>query len=221
MQLGHIGRFGRHPVRHFTFGPALSMSGRKNKGLRGLSGKPLHPPLTDVPITAYLFAAVFDVLSLVLYGSHEALAAELYRAGTWVLLGGAAVSLLAALTGAVDWWRSSEPGTQARRTINAHATIMIIVTVLVLVDLAWRLTAAADAESTPVGITVLSVVAALLVMLGASLGGSLVYDYGFNVETAGDHPVWHQSEADVWPDGTTRHGPAPATGDTARRAAHS
>jgi transaldolase len=26
-----------------------------------------------------------------------------------------------------------------------------------------------------------------------------VYDYGFNVETAGDSPVWHQSETDVQP----------------------
>jgi uncharacterized membrane protein len=205
-------------VRHFSFGPALSLSGRQNKGLRGLAGKPLHPPLTDVPITAYLFAAVFDVLSLVLYGGHEELATELYRAGTWVLLGGFAVSLLAALTGAIDWWRSSEAGTQARRTINAHAVTMIVVTVLVLVDLVWRLTAASTAEYTPVGITALSVLAALLVMLGASLGGSLVYDYGFNIETAGDHPVWHVNEADVWPDGTTRHGAAGAAGT---RPAHS
>jgi hypothetical protein len=30
-------------------------------------------------------------------------------------------------------------------------------------------------------------------------GGTLVYDYGFNVETAGDHPVWHQTEQDVFP----------------------
>ena len=193
-------------MRHFTFGPSLSLSGRTNKGLRGLSGKPLHPPLTDIPIAAYLFTAVFDVLSVVLYGSHEQLATELYRAGTWVLLGGAAVSLLAALTGAVDWWRSSQAGTQARRTINAHALVMITVTVLVLVDLVWRLTAGAQADSTPVGVAVLSVVAALLVSLGASLGGSLVYDYGFNVETAGDHPVWHRSEADVYPDGHTAHG---------------
>jgi hypothetical protein len=33
----------------------------------------------------------------------------------------------------------------------------------------------------------------------ADAGGSLVYDYGFNVETAGDHPVWHRSETDVFP----------------------
>ncbi len=46
---------------------------------------------------------------------------------------------------------------------------------------------------------ILSVVIALLVSFGATFGGSLVYEYGFNVETAGDHPVWHQSETDVFP----------------------
>ena len=30
-------------------------------------------------------------------------------------------------------------------------------------------------------------------------GGTLVYDYGFNVETASDSPVWHKSETDVLP----------------------
>jgi hypothetical protein len=46
---------------------------------------------------------------------------------------------------------------------------------------------------------VLSVVAGALVSLGATIGGGLVYDYGFNVETAGDHPVWHKNETDVFP----------------------
>ena len=35
--------------------------------------------------------------------------------------------------------------------------------------------------------------------LGAAFGGTLVFDYGFNVETAGDSPVWHASETDVFP----------------------
>ena len=26
-----------------------------------------------------------------------------------------------------------------------------------------------------------------------------MFGYGFNVETAGDHPVWHRSEVDVFP----------------------
>src|SRR5438270_4310947 len=148
-------------MRRLTFRPALTMRGRKNKGLRGLAGKPFHPPLTDVPITAYLFAAVFDVLSAAVHNSHPDVARQLYVAGTWTLLGGAGVSLLAALTGWADWHRSSEPGTQARRTINAHAITMITVTVIVLVDLLTRVTAYDDNAYSPLGIVILSAVAAL------------------------------------------------------------
>lgn len=186
-------------MRRLTFRPALTLRGRKNKGLRGYAGKPYHPPLTDVPVTAYLFTAVFDVLSVALHSGHPAVARQLYVAGTWTLLGGAAVSLLAALTGWADWHRSSQPGTQARRTINAHAVTMLTVTALVLVDLAIRGLGQQDRGSTAVGLMVLSVVAALLVSVGATLGGTLVYDYGFNVETAGDSPVWHVSEIDLLP----------------------
>jgi uncharacterized membrane protein len=186
-------------MRHFSFRPTLTIKGRENHGLRGLAGKPMHPPLTDVPITAYLFAVVFDVLSIALHSSHPALGHQMFLAGTWTLLGGAVVSVFAALTGWADWSRSSEPGNQARRTINAHAIIMITVTVLVLIDLVVRLTAYHHRAYTPVLIVILSVLAAGLVMLGASYGGTLVFDYGFNVETAGDHPVWHTSEVDVFP----------------------
>ncbi|HZY74934.1 MAG TPA: DUF2231 domain-containing protein [Jatrophihabitantaceae bacterium] len=187
-------------MRHFSFRPSLTLSGRENYGLRGLAGKPFHPPLTDIPIAAYLFAAVFDVVSLAIPGQqHESLTRQLFVAGTWTLLGGVAVSLLAALTGWADWHRSSEPGTQARRTINAHAIIMLTVTTLAAVDLVLRLTAFADRTSSPVAMLVLSVAAGVLVSVGATYGGGLVFDYGFNVETAGDHPVWHRNEVDVFP----------------------
>ena len=108
---------------------------------------------------------------------------------------------VAALTGLWDTRKSSESGTQARRTINTHATIMITATVLALADTAWRLNGyRSESEAvTPIGIAVLSVVIALLVSVGATFGGRLVYDYGFNVETAGDSPVWHKSETDVFP----------------------
>jgi uncharacterized membrane protein len=185
-------------MRRFSVRPALTMKGRTFKGLRGWSGKPLHPPLTDLPIAAYVLAAVFDVVSAVA-GKDHAWARELWHAGTYAFVAGAVVSVLAALTGLWDAWRSSEAGTQARRTINTHATIMTTVTVLALVDLAWRLNDYHAQAVAPVGIAVLSVVIALLVSVGATFGGSLVYDYGFNVETAGDHPVWHRSETDVFP----------------------
>ena len=185
-------------MRRFSFKPSLVLKGRTFKGLRGYAGKPFHPPLTDVPVTAYMFAAVFDVLSLLVHDDHAELAKELFHAGTWLLLGGGAVSLLAALTGWADWHRSSQPGTQARRTINAHAIIMIGVTVLTLIDLAIRL-ADDDAAHSSVGLTLLSVVIAAGVAAGSTYGGTLVFDYGFNVETAGDSPVWHENETDVFP----------------------
>jgi uncharacterized membrane protein len=188
-------------MRHFAFRPSLTLRGRENRGLRGLAGKPLHPPLTDVPVTAYLFVAVFDVVSLALGGSHPSVARQLYMAAGWTILGGAGASLLTAITGWADWAFSSEPGTQARRTINAHAITMITVTLLVLADLLIRFVQRPDAGSTPPAVLGLSLAAALLVVVGATLGGSLVYDYGFNVETAGDHPIWHRNERDILPGG--------------------
>jgi uncharacterized membrane protein len=69
----------------------------------------------------------------------------------------------------------------------------------VLVDVIVRLTVYRNHGHSPLLMLVLSVLAAALVSLGATYGGSLVYDYGFNVETSGDHPVWHKSETDVFP----------------------
>ncbi len=185
-------------MRKFSVRPVLTLRGRKFKGLRGWSGKPLHPPLTDIPIAAYVLAAAFDIIS-VIGGDDHGWGNEFWHAATYTFIGGAAVSVLAAITGAFDWWKSSEPGTQARRTINTHATTMILVTVLALVDIACRLNAYNTEASTPVALAILSVVIAGLVSVGATYGGSLVFDYGFNVETAGDHPVWHKSEDDVFP----------------------
>jgi uncharacterized membrane protein len=187
-------------VRKFSVRPTLTLKGRKFKGLRGWSGKPLHPPLTDVPITAYILAAGFDVISAIAGKSHG-WARELWHVGTYTFIAGAAVSVFAALTGLWDAWKSSEAGTQARRTINTHATIMITVTVLALVDIVWRLNDYHTKLVTPAPIAVLSVIIAVLVSVGSTFGGSLVYEYGFNVETAGDHPVWHKSEQDVLPGG--------------------
>jgi hypothetical protein len=93
-------------VRRFSFRPALTLRGRDFKGPRGWAGKPLHPPLTDVPVGA--------LLPLVL-------------------------------------------------TLTVTA----------------------------------------LTVLGGTLGGRLAFDYGFNVETAGDSPVWHESETDVFPETST------------------
>src|SRR5947207_12606517 len=124
-------------MRRFSVRPTLTLRGRRFKGLRGWSGKPTHPPLTDFPVAAYVLAAAFDVISAL--GRHETWAQDFFRAGTYVFIGGAAVSVLAALTGFWDWLRSTEQGTQARRTANTHALTMVTVTVLAVSYIAFRL----------------------------------------------------------------------------------
>ena len=185
-------------MRRFSFRPSLTLRGRAFKGLRGWAGKPLHPPLTDVPVGAYILAAAFDLVSFV-GGDDQPWARDFYRAASFTLIGGAVVSVFAALTGFWDWKRSTEQGTQARRTVNAHAWTMVTVTVLVIAGIAVRAVSFWDEPATPVLALVLTLAAAALTFLGGTIGGTLAYDYGFNVETAGNHPVWHRSETDVFP----------------------
>src|SRR5213078_1463955 len=103
-------------MRRFSVRPAITFKGRTFKGLRGWAGKPFHPPLTDIPVGAYTLAAAFDVISRL--GMDHSWARDFYRAGTFTLVGGLLVGLLAALTGFWDWLRSTKKGTQARRTVN-------------------------------------------------------------------------------------------------------
>jgi uncharacterized membrane protein len=184
-------------MRKFSIRPTLTLRGRTFKGVRGWSGKPTHPPLTDVPVAAYILGATFDVIAVV--GRNQGWSRDFFRAGTFVIIGGAAVSVLAVLTGFWDWMRSTEKGTQARRTANTHAWTMILVTALVLVDIVLRLRVYDTRTYPTVPILALSIGVAGLVAVGATFGGSLVFEHGFNVETAGDSPAWHVSETDVMP----------------------
>ena len=184
-------------ARLFSWKPGLTYRGRKFKGLRGWAGKPTHPPLTDIPVAAYIMAAVFDSVSFFV-GEGEQLVHDMFRASTYVIVAGAIVSVPTAATGFWDWLKSTSPGTQAWRTANAHMAAMITVTLIVVVDIIIRIGQWDDAAASGIVFS-LSVIAALLVSIGAMYGGSLVYDYGFNVETAGDSPVWHESDVDVLP----------------------
>ena len=45
----------------YSIRPTLSLKGRRFRGLRGFTGKPFHPPLTDFPIVCYSLAAVSPI----------------------------------------------------------------------------------------------------------------------------------------------------------------
>lgn len=119
-------------------------------------------------------------------------------AATWTIIGGGIVSIGAATTGFWDWLKSTPKYTQAWRTANWHMAVMVTVTLIVVADIVLRL-GDYHAPRAPGVVTILSVLAGTLVAYGAVYGGALVYDYGFNVETSGDHAVWHQSEENLLP----------------------
>ncbi|MDQ4025983.1 MAG: DUF2231 domain-containing protein [Actinomycetota bacterium] len=183
-------------MRRFSFRPTLELRGRKFKGLRGFAGKPFHPPLTDVTIGAYVIAPILLVVAFLF--KESSWAEDANKAGAWVLLIGGISSVATALTGYADWL-NTQKGTQIRRMVNAHAWTMITLTVIVLFTL-WYVFLAEEGEyfAEPAGLTaLLAVVIAGLATIGGTMGGSLVYDWGFNIETAKDHPVWHPSERDI------------------------
>lgn len=191
----------------FSIKPGITLRGRQFKGLRGWAGKPLHPPLTDLPIASYIFAGAFDVISLLL-GKKSRAARDLYVAATYVMGAGAITSVATLITGFWDWWKGIDRAksgplgkakhTQVWRTINWHATLMVSTTAVVLADLARRV-GDYDAPSTDGPTATMSVAAALLVSVGALYGGELIYDFQFNVESLEGSTAWDETEKDQFP----------------------
>lgn len=213
-------------ARLFSIRPTWTIKGRKFFGiLRGFSGKPFHPPLTDFPIVCYALAGLFDVVSwfegrgssasssgVLTEGVPTKVAAahDFFIAATLVLAIGFVVSLGTALTGFMDWWKGfprdksgvlgKAKHTQAWRTANWHMTVMLTVTALVVIDLILRFGDLHDVDlHASVPVTILSILAAGLVLFGAGYGGTLVFEYQFNVEGLKNSTVWTETEEDQFP----------------------
>ena len=137
----------------------------------------LHPPLTDFPIAAYVFAAAFDVISAI-GGPHRGWATQFWYAGTFVLVAGLAICLLTMMSGFFDLVRFPDPRSAVTRTIVTHVAVMAGVFMIGSGDVAWRLSEYGSESSTPVGVLVLTVVVASAVCVGAAFGGALVFGYG-------------------------------------------
>jgi uncharacterized membrane protein len=89
--------------------------------------------------------------------------------------------------------------TQVWRTANWHMTVMLTVTTIVAVDIALRLVQF-HRHAAQLPTTILSVLAGMLVAYGATYGGSLVFDYQFNVSPLDkDSTVWDETEVDQLP----------------------
>jgi nitrite reductase/ring-hydroxylating ferredoxin subunit/uncharacterized membrane protein len=148
-------------------------------------GHPLHPAITDVPIGAWLLAAIFDVVWLI-SPSANAWAA---RGAEAAVLIGILAAVGAALTGMADW--SHTYG--AERTSGLyHALLNVVALVLYIISFVVRL-GVGTGES--VVAAVLGFIAVVVVLLAAYFGGDMVFGKGTGV----DHTAWTEGSHDFVP----------------------
>lgn len=195
-------------MRLFSIKPGITIRGRAFRGLRGWAGKPWHPPLTDFPIVCVSLGALFDLISRFSQDGTER-AQDFYVAASFVLIAGQVVALGATLTGFWDWWKGLDrersngalgraTHTQVWRTANWHAILMISGALLTAVNIATRL-GNFDLGRSPSLNVVLSILAAIAMLLGATYGGALVFDHQFNVESLKGSTAWDETEHDQLP----------------------
>ena len=143
-------------------------------------GHPLHPVITDVPITAWILTAVFDIIWLI---AHT----------TWAAYGGfvtVIVGLLGALgaiaTGLTDW--SDTYGAERRVGLN-HALFNVIATTLYIVSFILRLLAG---PGDGIAAAIIGFVGLASVSYAAYLGGDMVFTKGTGV----NHTAWEAAGED-------------------------
>jgi nitrite reductase/ring-hydroxylating ferredoxin subunit/uncharacterized membrane protein len=124
-------------------------------------GHPVHAVVTDVPIGAMTVSIIADVIG-------QPIVADVS------LLLGILAMVASAVTGAAD---NTEVDGTARNRATVHSVIMVVALVLYVISLAIRSGSPAD-RLAPI---LISLVAYLLLSLGAAIGGDLVYLIGTHV----------------------------------------
>ena len=126
-------------------------------------GHPLHPVLTDVPIGALTVALILDLL-----GSYDG--------ANWATLIGFAGLLLAAAAGFVDL---DETDGKARQYGGVHASLMLVAIAFYLFSLAVRY---GFTPGTPYHATITAAIGYAFIVMGAYIGGDLVFALGNMVD---------------------------------------
>ena len=150
-------------------------SKQPRSALAGSYGHPIHPVLVTLPIGAWTFALVFDLIS---YASAEP---RIWSHGAmWLMLFGVVGAGLAAVFGSIDLLNVPR-GTAAFATGRIHAVLNSTALVIFLCNFIWRYRSQDNWEAAPVGSLVLTVVGMAVVGASGFLGGKLAYHYGVRV----------------------------------------
>ncbi len=137
-------------------------------------GTPVHPPLTDLPVTLFTLAPALDWAAVVSGRKDTG------RMGTLAALGGMATAVPTSLTGALDWLRIPA-GADGKAKGSVHASMNSAALACSAASLWLRRD---DHERPDSRAAALSTLAAALVGISAHLGGELAYKHGIRAERA-------------------------------------
>jgi nitrite reductase/ring-hydroxylating ferredoxin subunit/uncharacterized membrane protein len=146
-------------------------------------GHPMHPVITDVPVTAWILTAIFDVIWLITHTSWAA------YGGFVTVIVGLLGALGAIVTGLTDW--SDTYGAERRVGLN-HALYNAIATVLYLVSFLLRLLAG---PGDGIAAAIIGFVGLASLIYAAYLGGDMVFVKGTGV----NHTAWEAAGEDYEP----------------------
>src|SRR5260221_7945782 len=145
-------------------------------------GHPLHPVITDVPITAWMLTALFDIIWLIspVHTSWAALGAFV------TVIVGLLGALGAIVTGLTDW--SDTYGSERRVGLN-HALFNASATILYIISFILRLLAG---PGDGIAAAILGFVGLICVLYAGYLGGEMVFTKGTGV----NHTAWETGGED-------------------------
>ncbi len=144
--------------------------------LRGFSGHPSHPPLTDVSIGTYTAGTAFVVAGWLGFLPDKF---PLAQAGFLAIAIGLIVALPTVITGFADYF-SIPRGTGLRRMANIHWVVMASGTAafLAAASLLWQTFDEGTVSATAALVTL---GAFGLLVIGGYVGGTMVFEYGMRV----------------------------------------
>lgn len=164
-------------------GGTFRVGGPPLRWLKNLShgtwfGHPLHPAATDIPVGAWLGTLIFDIIWLI-----DNRSSSLAVASNILLIIGLAGAVVSVLTGTIDW---NDTYGKERRVGITHGIVNTIATLVYVVALVLRLTGHQFSGF------ILSTVGLVILLLGAYLGGELVFGKGTQV----NHTAWQEAPED-------------------------
>lgn len=143
-----------------------------------LLGHPIHPMLVHFPAALFPTSLLFDLLT---FGGL----ALFVQMAFYTIAVGEAAAVIAAVTGAIDYFTKLVPGTAAFRVGTVHALLNAGILALYGFNLGLRVGPALEAPRTPVGPFLLSVAGVVLLTVSNYLGGRLIYHFGVGVRLTG------------------------------------